>query len=211
MDRSLARRLVAFAVGLAFADASIVVLALPQIVGELDTTISRVTWVIISYNVALIVGVLAYLPFSRRISSSRALVAGLALFGLASIGCGIADDLKTLVALRAVQGIGGAVLLCASLPLLAAAARPGESPTARWAAAAALGAAIGPAAGGVLTQVFDWRAIFLAQAPAAALAIAALIAARLPALEPEGADARGPRAVRPGWPTWRCSCSRPGS
>ncbi len=198
MDRSLARRLVAFAVGLAFADASIVVLALPQIVGELDTTISRVTWVIISYNVALIVGVLAYLPVARRISSSQALVAGLALFGLASIGCGIADDLKTLVALRAVQGIGGAVLLCASLPMLAAAARPGESPTARWAAAAALGAAIGPAAGGVLTQVFDWRAIFLAQAPAAALAIAALVAARLPALEPEGGDAGGPRAVRPG-------------
>ena len=170
---------VRLAVGLAFADASIVVLALPQIVGQFDTTISHVVWVIMVYNLAVIGGVLAFLPFVNRISSRVALLAGLGLFGLASIGSGLANGLHMLVFFRGVQGLGGALLLCASLPLLAAASKPGESPTAGWAAAAALGAAIGPAAGGVLTQVFDWRAIFLAQAPAAALAAAAVWAAHI--------------------------------
>ena len=170
---------VRLSVGLAFADASIVVLALPQIVGQFDTTISHVVWVIMAYNIAVIVGVLAFLPFVNRVSARTALLAGLALFGIASLGSGLAEGLRMLVAFRGLQGIGGALLLCASLPVLAAASKPGESPTAGWAAAAALGAAIGPAAGGVLTQVFDWRAIFLAQAPAAALAAAAVWAAHI--------------------------------
>ncbi len=176
-DRSWRDLTVRFAVGLAFADASIVVLALPQIVGQLNTTISHVVWVIMAYNLALIVGVLAFLAAAGRLGSRRALLAGLGLFGLASLGCGVANNLELLVAMRCVQGLGGALLLCASLPLLAGVARPGDSPTAEWAAAAAIGAAIGPAAGGLLTQVFDWRAIFFTQAPAAAIAVVAVLAA----------------------------------
>jgi MFS family permease len=174
--RDLSLRL---AVGLAFADASIVVLALPRIVGELHTSISDVTWVIMAYNLALIAGVVVFLAAGRRLGSRRALLGGLALFGGASPGSGAADSLGALVAMRCLQGVGGALLLCASLPLLAGASRPGASPTAGWSTAAAVGAAIGPAAGGVLTQFFDWRAIFLAQAPAAALAAAAVLAARV--------------------------------
>ena len=113
---------VRFAVGLAFADASIVVLALPQIVGQLNTSISHVTWVIMAYNLALIGGVLAFMPLAHRLSSRRALLAGIGLFGLASIGCGVAQSLEFLVAMRCVQGLGGALLLCSSLPLLAGAA-----------------------------------------------------------------------------------------
>jgi predicted MFS family arabinose efflux permease len=129
-----------------------------------------------AYNLALIAGVLGFLAVGRGVNEARVLLGGLLLFGVASIGCGIADSLEFLVAMRCVQGVGGGLLLCASLPLLAGASRPGESVTAPWAAAAALGAAIGPAAGGVLTQLFDWRAIFIAQAPAAALAAAAVVA-----------------------------------
>lgn len=176
-DRSWRDRTVRFAVGLAFADASIVVLALPQIVGQLHTTIAHSTWVIMAYNVALIAGVLAFLAGARRLNPRLSLVAGLALFGAASLGCAVAGSLELLVAMRCLQGVGGALLLCASLPLLAGVARPGDSPTAEWAAAAAIGAAIGPAAGGLLTQVFDWRAIFFAQSPAAALAVVAVLAA----------------------------------
>jgi predicted MFS family arabinose efflux permease len=167
---------VRFAVILAFADASIVVLALPQIVGQLDTTISHVTWVIMAYNLSLIAGVLGFLAVGRGVNEARILLGGLLLFGVASIGCGVANSLEVLVAFRCVQGVGGGLLLCASLPLLAGASREGESVTAAWAAAAALGAAIGPAAGGVLTQLFDWRAIFIAQAPAAAIAAIAVVA-----------------------------------
>jgi MFS family permease len=67
--------------------------------------------------------------------------------------------------------------LCASLPVLAGGARAGGSPTTGWSAAAAIGVAVGPAAGGILTQIFDWRAIFLAQAPVAALAAILVYAA----------------------------------
>ena len=178
--RSWRERSVRLAVGLAFADASIVVLALPQIVDQLHTSISHVTWVIMAYNLALIVGVVGFLPLAGRVSPRRALLVGLGVFGVASLGCAAAEHLALLVALRCVQGVGGALVVCASLPLLASAARPEESPSAGWAAAAAVGAAIGPAAGGVLTQLFDWRAIFVAQAPVAVLAAAAVLASREP-------------------------------
>jgi MFS family permease len=167
---------VRLAVALAFADASIVVLALPQLVDRLHTSISHVVWVIVAYNLALIAGSAAILPVARRLASRRVLVAGLALFGLASIGCGAAGNLAALIPLRCAQGLGGALLLCASLPVFADAARPGESPLYGWSAAAAIGAALGPAAGGVLTEIFSWRSIFFAQAPVAALAAVAVLA-----------------------------------
>lgn len=178
--RSWRARSVRLAVGLAFADASIVVLALPQIVDELHTSISRVTWVIMAYNLALIVGVVGFVPMATRVPPRRALLIGLGVFGGASLGCAAADSLGALVALRGVQGVGGALVVCASLPLLSSADRHRDASSAGWAAAAALGAAVGPAAGGVLTELFDWRAIFLAQAPAAALAAAAVLASRAP-------------------------------
>jgi MFS family permease len=170
---------VSVAVALAFADASIAVLALPQIVVRLHTSISHVTWVITAYNLALITGSLAILPIARWLTSRWSLIAGLTLFGLASIGSGVANSLAVLITMRCVQGVGGALLLAASLPLYASAAAPGESPLSGWAAAAAVGAAIGPASGGLLTQVFDWRAIFLAQAPVAAAAALAVAAAHV--------------------------------
>ena len=162
---------VRLAVALAFADASIVVLALPEIVTRLHTSVSSVTWVIMAYNLTLIVTAAAVIAFPRRFDPSRTLIAGLALFGLASIGCGLASSMSALVPLRCLQGVGGGLLLCASLPMLAGTVRPGDSPTNGWSAAAAIGIAVGPAAGSVLTQIFDWRAIFLAQAPVAALGV----------------------------------------
>jgi MFS family permease len=175
---------VRLAVALAFADASIVVLALPEIVIRLHTSISHVPWVITAYNLALIVTAVAVIPVARRLDSTRVLIAGLALFGLASIGCGVADSMSVLVPLRCVQGAGGGLLLCASLPMLASTARAGDSPLNGWSAAAAIGIAVGPAAGGILTQVFDWRAIFLAQAPVAMLGVILVLVVR-----PEPVDA----------------------
>lgn len=170
---------VRLAVALAFADASIVVLALPQIVDRLHTPISRVTWVIMAYNLALIVASVAVVVLAPRLRSAPTLIAGLVVFGLASIGCGAANSVwPTLIVLRCLQGLGGALVLAASLPLFAQAARPGDSPLTGWSAAAAVGAAIGPAAGGVLTQAFDWRSIFFAQAPVAAVAAVAVLMVR---------------------------------
>jgi predicted MFS family arabinose efflux permease len=128
-----------------------------------------------AYNLALIVTAIAAIPFARRLASPGALIAGLALFGVASLGCGVADSMHVLVPLRCLQGVGGGLLLCASLPMFASTARPGDSPLNGWSAAAAIGMAMGPALGGLLTQVFDWRSIFLAQAPVAALAVVLIL------------------------------------
>ncbi len=175
---------VRLAVALAFADASIVVIALPEIVVRLHTSISHVTWVIMAYNLALIVTTAAVIPLAHRVAAPRTLIAGLALFGLASIGCGTADTMSALLSLRALQGVGGGLLLCASLPVFASTVRPGEAPFSGWSAAAAVGMALGPAAGGVLTEVFDWRSIFLAQAPVAALGVILVCAVGLRSEDP---------------------------
>ncbi|MGH2868177.1 MAG: MFS transporter [Solirubrobacteraceae bacterium] len=181
---------VGLAIALAFADASVAVLALPQIVVRLHTSISHVTWVITAYNLALIASTLAVLPVASRLASRRALVAGLSVFGLASLGSAAAGSLTLLIVWRCLQGVGGGVLLCASLPLLrrpagdraggrAGASARGNPQLRSWAVAAAFGAGVGPTAGGVLTQVFDWRAIFFAQAPVAAAAALAAVAGHL--------------------------------
>jgi MFS family permease len=185
---------VLLAVALAFADASIVVLALPQIVGQLHTTISHVVWVIMAYNVALILGVVIAPALTRWTGPRAAMLIGLAIFGVASVGCGASNRLNVLVAFRCLQGVGAALVLCGSLPLLAIGKEAAHSALTRWAGAAALGAAIGPAAGGVLTQVFSWRAIFLAQAPAAALAAAAVVTAGVVVTHREAEPTDGRRA-----------------
>ena len=199
---------VRLAIALAFADASVAVLALPQIVVRLHTSISHVTWVITAYNIALILATLAVLPVARRLASRRALVAGLTVFGLASLGSGAAGSLTVLVGWRCIQGVGGALLLCSSLPLLrsgAAGARDSSAQLRSWALAAAFGAGVGPAAGGVLTQVFDWRAIFFAQAPVAAAAALAALAGHL------GPDQGGPERARTDAPETEPAASpRPG-
>ncbi|HET9102164.1 MAG TPA: MFS transporter [Solirubrobacteraceae bacterium] len=176
-----ARASVRLAIALAFADASVVVLALPQIVVRLHTSISHVSWVITAYNLALIAGTPLARPVARRLAGRGTLIAGLTLFGLASLGSGAAASLTMLIVFRCLQGLGGAMLLCASLPLIAAS--DDDHRLRSWAAAAAVGAAVGPAAGGVLTQIFDWRAIFYSQAPVALAAVLAARAAR-PAADP---------------------------
>ena len=154
------------------------------------------------------------LPFASRLASRRALVAGLTVFGLASLGSGAAGSLTVLIVWRCVQGVGGALLLCSSLPLLrsgAPGARDSGAQLRSWAVAAAFGAGVGPAAGGVLTQVFDWRAIFFAQAPVAAAAALAALAGHLgpDAARTRQTDPAGPRRRRPARRVTRASPGRP--
>jgi MFS family permease len=181
------RSALALPVALAFADASIVLLALPEIVARLGTSISSVVWVLVVYNLALIAGSLAIRFAPTRFPVEPLLVVGLLVFGAASLAAGMVSTITGLLIARGVQGVGGAMLLCASLPPMARAAGIGDaSPLRTWSAAAATGAALGPAAGGLLTQLFDWRAIFIAQAPVAgvaaiAVAVLALTETRHPA------------------------------
>src|SRR3954453_7007256 len=160
----LRRALVAVAAGLALADASIVALALPPILSEMDTTISGVAAVIGVYALVLAVSIW---PASRV----RVGPWGFAVFALASLGCGLAGSLEVLLAFRALQAVGGAAALIAAFVVLDA----GSSRSGRrlWIGAALIGTAAGPAIGGALTEAFAWRAIFIIQAP---LALAAAFA-----------------------------------
>jgi MFS family permease len=167
-------------VGVAFADSSIVVLALPELYATFDTTIEGVAWVITSYNLALALGSLALVPVVRSVRASTLLGAGSILFLVASIACAAADTIGALVAARTAQGLGGALMLVSAPSVLGTLCRSRERGRSIWTAAGTIGAAAGPALGGLLTQAFDWRAIFVAQAPIAGAALLALGARAAP-------------------------------
>ena len=98
----------ALAVGLVLADSSIVVLALPDIYRELDTSVAGVTWVLISFNLVMALAAVPAALLARRVGPGRAAAVGLAVFAGAGLACGLADELSTLILARCVQALGGA-------------------------------------------------------------------------------------------------------
>lgn len=173
---------VAVSVAVAFADSSIVVLALPELYARFDATIEGIAWVITSYNLVLALGALTLVLVVHRARAHVLLAAGSVVFLAASVACALADSLTGLVLARSVQGVGGALLLAGSVPVLGAVAGSTARGVAIWTTAGTIGAAVGPALGGLLTQVFDWRAIFLAQAPVAGAALLATVGWHLHAI-----------------------------
>ena len=114
-----ARRRSTAAVAVAFADSSIVVLALPELYGRFNTTIEGVSWVVTAYNAAVAVTALALLLLLvHRLRSAVLLGVGLVLFLAASIACAAAQSLAFLIGARTVQGVGAALLLVGALPVL---------------------------------------------------------------------------------------------
>jgi MFS transporter len=187
--------LLAVAVGIAFADSSIVVLALPELYTRFNTTIEGVAWVVTAYNAAVAVTALGLVFLVHRLRAAWVLAGGLLLFTAASIACALAQSLAFLITARCAQGVGAAVLLAGSLPVLASVAGSTRRGATVWTLAGTFGAALGPALGGAVTQAFGWRAIFAAQAPLAALGLVAVFAAHVaPALE-EGWRPRLARTV----------------
>jgi Major Facilitator Superfamily len=162
------RFLIAVASGLALADAAVVTLALPQLLLELDTSVEGVAAVIGVYTAVLALA----LPVSAALHGRATGAAGALLFGAASIGCAAADSLELLLVMRALQALGAAALLAAAFDALDG----GGEGRRVWVGAAVAGTAAGPALGGLLTELFDWRAIFIAQAPIALAAAPALLA-----------------------------------
>jgi MFS family permease len=158
------------AVGLAFADASVVALALPDLYAEFDTSIVGVSWVLTTYALVVAVASVPIALAHRRLHPNVLVLAGIAVFAVSSLAAGLASALGVLLAARCAQGLGAALLLAGSVPVLAAVVSGEGRARHLWATAAAVGAAAGPALGGVLTQIFDWRAIFFVQAPIAAAA-----------------------------------------
>ena len=182
MPRQLRIALLAAAAALAFADSSIVVLGLPEILARFDAKIGDVAWVVTAYTLAVAGLALALADVVRRVRPGRLCAIGLGTFLIGSVGCALAGSLGMLIGLRVLQGAGAAFVLAAALPALAAATGSYARGITTWAFASTVGVAVGPAAGGLLTELFDWRAIFAAQAPVALLALLAV--RKLPPLPP---------------------------
>src|SRR4051794_12236403 len=166
----------ALAVGLVLADSSVVVLALPEIYRELDTSIAGVTWVLVSFNLVMALAAVPAALLARRLGPGRAAAVGLAIFAGAGLACGVADQLSTLILARCVQALGGAAAVTAALELLPASVGSERRAAAVWATAGATGAALGPAVGGLLTELVSWQSIFLLQVPVALAAAVPILA-----------------------------------
>lgn len=156
---------------LAFIEGSIVNLALPALQADLELDSVGLQWVVNAYLLALSSLVLVGGAAGDRFGIRQIFVLGLVLFGLSSGACGLVNDPRWLIAWRAAQGAGSALLVPTSLALLNVHFDPEERPRAIgiWAGASALTTALGPLLGGALVDHIGWRAIFLVMLPLTAL------------------------------------------
>jgi EmrB/QacA subfamily drug resistance transporter len=159
---------------LTFIDATVVNVALPALQADLHATITDLQWVIEAY--ALFLGSLILVggsmgdQFGRR----RTFLAGVLLFTVASVACGLATSTRALIAARAIQGAGAAFLVPGSLAIISATFDDTERGRAigTWSGFSAMTSAIGPVLGGWLIEHVSWRAIFFLNVPLAVLVIA---------------------------------------
>jgi len=158
---------------LAFIDGSAVNLTLPVIQRQLGGDAASAQWIMNAYMLMLGALVLAGGAAADRYGRKRVFLLGVALFSAASLACGLAPGLPMLIAARAVQGVGAALLVPASLAILGASfdKQARGQAVGIWAGAGGLVSAGGPVLGGWLTDTVSWRAVFLINLPVAVLAV----------------------------------------
>ncbi len=164
---------VSFGLFMIMLDNTVVNVALPTMQRDLHVSLSQLEWVVIAYaltfaSLLITGGKLADLYGRRRI-----FVVGLVVFSLSSLACGLAPSASFLIGARAVQGAGAALMNPATLSIIVATFAPKQRGQAIgiWAGVSALALAIGPLAGGLITQHLNWNWIFFINVPIGALAI----------------------------------------
>jgi MFS family permease len=147
---------------ISFVDESVVNVALPAIGRDLAASPAALQWVINAYTLCLAAFLLVGGAAGDRLGRRRVFIAGVALFGFASLACGFSREIAQLIAARAVQGAGAALLIPCSLALIGAAFPENERGRAigTWAGFSAIAAAIGPLLGGWIVDHLAWQAIF---------------------------------------------------
>jgi len=155
---------------MAFIDGTVVNVALPVLQKDLKASVSIVQWVIEAYALFLSALVLVGGSLADRFGRRRVFAIGVAIFAASSAACAFAPGVRWLVAARAVQGVGAALLVPSSLAILGAAFSPRERGRAvgTWSSLTAIAGVVGPVAGGWLVQVASWRAVFFLNLPIAA-------------------------------------------
>jgi EmrB/QacA subfamily drug resistance transporter len=186
--------LAAFAINL---DTTIVNVALPTLVRQLHASNSQLQWVVDAFNLLFAGSVLAFGSLSDRFGRKGMLLAGLSVFGLASLAGGLTDAPGQLIAARAVMGVGAAMVFPATLSLLTnvfTERRERALAIGLWGAITGAAIALGPIVGGWLLEAFDWRSVFFAMGPVAAIA-GVLVAGYVPTSR----DPHAPRTDRAGF------------
>src|SRR6185437_2192907 len=186
--------LAAFVINL---DTTIVNVALPKLAVELHASNAQLQWVVDAFNLLFAASVLAVGSLSDRFGRKGMLLAGLGVFGLASLVGGLTSDPGQLIAARAVMGVGAAMVFPSTLSLLTNVfTERGERARAigLWGAITGVAIALGPIVGGWLLELSDWRSIFFAMVPIAA--IAGVLVARY---VPTSRDPHAPRTDRAGF------------
>ena len=155
-------------------DNTILNVALPTLQDEFDASPSKLQWMVDSYLLVFASLLLVFGTLGDRFGRKLALQAGVSIFGLASLGALLADSADQVIAVRAAMGIGAALIMPATLSIIANVFTGEErgKAIAIWAALAAVGIGLGPLVGGLLLEVFDWSAVFLVNVP---FAVAALL------------------------------------
>lgn len=154
-------------------DTTILNVALPTLQDEFDASPSKLQWMVDSYLLVFAGLLLVFGTLGDRLGRKLALQAGVSIFGLASLGALVADSADQVIAVRAAMGIGAALIMPATLSIIANVFTGEERGKAIgiWAALAAVGIGLGPLAGGLLLEWFDWSSIFLVNVPFAAVAL----------------------------------------
>jgi len=166
---------------MAFIDGTVVNVALPAIQRDLKASASEVQWVVESYALFLASLLLVGGSLGDRFGRRRLFAIGVALFGVASVACAASRDVQQLIVARAVQGVGGALLVPGSLALISASFPEKERGRAigTWSGFSGITAALGPVLGGALVDHFSWAWAFLVNVPLA-LAVLAIVWTRVP-------------------------------
>src|SRR3954470_9193962 len=170
-------------------DNLIVLSTLPSMQHDLGVSIDRLQWVVDAYILSFAVLMLTGAALGDRYGRRRMLIAGLLVFSLSSAAGALSTDLAQLVAARAVQGLGAALLMPLTLTLLSAAFPPERRTAALglWSSIAGLGVAPGPIVGGVLSDTLSWHWIFWVNVP-----VGLVVAAVAPRVLEESRGAREP-------------------
>ena len=159
--------------GIAFLDSTVVNVALPTIGEDLDAGISSLQWVVNAYTLTLAGFLLLGGSLGDHYGRRKVFVIGVVWFAAASLLCGLAPTDEALIAARALQGIGGALLTPGSLAIIEASFRREDRGPAigAWSGLGGVTAAVGPFLGGWLVQAASWRLIFLINLPLAAVVV----------------------------------------
>jgi EmrB/QacA subfamily drug resistance transporter len=154
-------------------DTTILNVALPTMQDEFDASNSKLQWMVDSYLLVFAGLLLVFGTLGDRFGRKLAFQAGVSIFGLASLAALVADSADQVIAVRAVMGVGAALIMPATLSIIANLFRGEERGKAIgiWAALAAVGIGLGPLAGGLLLEWFAWSSVFLVNVPFAAAAL----------------------------------------